>query len=336
MIAPYHIEVLAHNGDVKASYRFNNLPIAIGRGYANDLVLDDPYVAARHAVIEQAEHGELHMRDLGSKNGLLSQGKRHTQLALDGEHAVKLGRTRLRVRGADYPVAAELTNLSREGWDGWTPALIGLAIVVLLSISSVWISDTEKFSAIRYFMGTALILAIVALWSGAWAFANRVFGHSARFGRHLFIVACALLLMDVWDIFSITLAYAFSLESLTSYGDHMMMLLAAAMVFFHLETINPERSRRFAALCAVLAVLGSGLLLMNNYQRYGRLGSELYMSYILPPQVRLSPNQPAMQFIDEAGSLKALVDEERLKPVNSDLLLLEEGEDEPPADDAQH
>lgn len=333
MIAPYHIEVLAHNGDVKASYRFTSLPISIGRGYGNDLVLDDPYIAAQHAVIEQSDSGELHLRDLGSKNGLLSQGARLTQVVLDGQHAVKLGRTRIRLRGADYPVAAELTNLSREGWDGWTPALIGLAIVVLLSIASVWITDTEKFSAIRYFMGTALILAIVALWSGAWAFANRVFGHSARFGRHLFIVACALLLMDLWDLFSISLAYAFSLESLTRYGDHVVVLLAAGMVFFQLETINPERSRRFAMLCGVLAVVGSGLLLMNNYQRYGRLSSDLYMTYILPPQVRLSPNQPAMQFIDDAAGLKAQLDQERLKPVNTDLMLMDEGEEDAPAQD---
>ena len=32
-------------------------PLSIGRGYNNDIILNDPYVAAEHLVIDTAEHG---------------------------------------------------------------------------------------------------------------------------------------------------------------------------------------------------------------------------------------------------------------------------------------
>ena len=341
MSAAYYVEVLNDAGEVQDRHGFDALPVSIGRGYGNDLVLDDAYVAARHAVIELSDSGEVVVRDLGSRNGLLQEGRRHVELAIDGDSSVRLGRTMLRIRSATYPVAEELLldvivptragNKAPAYTEGWQGALAGLAIIILLSVSSVWISDTEQFSAIRYFMATALILGIVLIWCGGWAFAGRVFGSHAshnttRFSRHLFIVACGLLAMDVWDIFSVTAAYAFSVESLTRYSEHVVVILSAAIIFFHLRTINRERSRRFALLCGLLVVLGSGLILMNNYQRYGRLSGDLYMTYILPPQVRLSPDQPVARFMEDAGNLKARVDEERLKPVKDRLMLIEDEE----------
>ncbi len=40
-----------------------------------------------------------------------------------------------------------------------------------------------------------------------------------------------------------------------------------------------------------------------------------------------------MQFIDDAAGLKAQLDQERLKPVNTDLMLMDEDEEDAPAQD---
>ena len=137
-------------------------------------------------------------------------------------------------------------------------------------------------------------------------------------GRHLFILGCGFAAMEFWGFLSDTIAFALSLEVFTRYGAHVEIAIFAAMIFFHLLNIKPGRTRLFAVISIILAVLGSGLMLMINYHSNGRLANELFMDVRLPPAVRLSPNKPVSQFIGNAARLKTGVDEERAEPVNGD------------------
>ncbi|MFZ6649601.1 FHA domain-containing protein [Undibacterium sp. TJN25] len=318
MNSPFFVEVLASKDEVRHRHQVSALPIRIGRAYDNDFILDDPHTAAHHAIVEQGEDGSLHMRDLGSHNGIVHQGKRLPLISINGNTVVRLGHTNLRVRAADFQVADELADTTIHGWEGWPPALSGLAIIALLAALSTWLGDVSKFEAIRYLMAITYVLSGALVWSAVWAFANRLFGGHARFGRHLFITGCGMAAMEVWSLFSGTAAYALSLEELSRYGSHVMIAITAAMVYFHLGTINPRHPRRVAVTAIILGLLGSGLMLMMNFQRYGQAGDELYMSQILPPAIRLSADKPVDQFINEAKSLKDKVDADRTKTVSHD------------------
>ncbi|MES2107031.1 MAG: FHA domain-containing protein [Pseudomonadota bacterium] len=316
--APFFVEVLASKDEVKHRHQVNALPIRIGRGYDNDFILDDPHTAAHHAIVEQGEDGNLQVRDLGSHNGIVHRGKRLPLISINGNTVVRLGHTNLRVRAADFQVSDELADTTIHSWEGWPPALSGLAIMALLSLLSTWLSDVSKYETIRYLMAVAYVLSGGLIWSGIWAFANRLFGGHARFGRHLFIAGCGMAAMEAWSLFSATAAYALSLELLSRYGSHVVIAITAAMAYFHLSIINPRHPRRIATTAVILGLIGSGLMLMMNYQRYGQAADELYMSQILPPSIRLSADQPVDQFINDAKSLKEKVDADRSKAVGHD------------------
>jgi hypothetical protein len=151
-----------------------------------------------------------------------------------------------------------------------------------------------------------------------WAFANRLFGRHARLGRHLFILGCALVAVLAYKILAGLAAYAFSIEAITRYGSHVAIVFAAGMVYFHLRTVKPQNARRFATTALILAILGSGLTLISNEQRTGRIGDELYMSLILPPEVRVSPDHTVDEFIVDVNKMKARLDKERMKKVKDD------------------
>jgi pSer/pThr/pTyr-binding forkhead associated (FHA) protein len=313
MNAPYFIEVLARNGDVKSRHRFDQLPIRIGRGYHNDLILDDPYIAVQHASVEITDLGSLSLRDLGTQNGIVLNGKRESIITLS-DNIVRLGHTNLRIRDATFKVEKEIADKTSYGWEGWPPALTAMIMIALTSLISVWLTNTEKFSAISYLLATAVIFGVVIFWCGCWAFANRVIGGHTRFGRHLFIVACAIVCSDLWELISSTFAYAFSWEFLNRYGSHISIGIGAGMVFFHLITVNNQHQKRFLKLCLVLTLLGSGIILMLNYQRNGKFSDSLYMTQILPPALHLSSDVPVAQFIQDAQSLKKQLDQARLEP----------------------
>jgi len=311
MNGPFFIETLARNGDVLHRHRVDKLPITIGRGYNNDFILDDAHTAPTHAVVELAEDGALVMRDLGSQNGIVVHGKRQSSVPINGTTVVRLGHTRLRVRDAAFPVEAEITDTTMHAWEGGVPALAGMALIALFVGVTEALSDTGAFQAIRYLLVIVTGIGAGMVWSGVWALANRIFGGHARLGRHLFILGSGLVAIGAWKALSSVLAYAWSAEVFTRYGNHVVMLILVAMIYNHLRTVKPHKPRAFISSCAVFLALGSGLILMRNYEAAGRLRDELYMSVILPPEVRQSKDHSVDEFMGDAAKLKAAADEAR-------------------------
>jgi len=311
MTGPWFIETLARNGDVLHRHRVEQLPIRIGRGYDNDYILDDPYAAPHHALVEVGEDGALLLRDLGTRNGVVHAGKRSERLALGGNTVVRLGHTTLRIRAADFPVPAELRDRTMHAWEGALPGLCGAVLTALVALFTMWLADTQPYRPFRYLLALAYGLGAGLVWSGLWAFGNRLFGRHARLGRHLFIFGCGVAALMLFRLVSSAVGYAYSIEVLTRYGSHVAIALVAGMVYFHLTTVKPEPRRRHALTCAALALLGSGLVLISNEQRNGRLADELYMSVLLPPEMRATGDSSVDAFMADVSDMKEKLDRER-------------------------
>jgi hypothetical protein len=320
MNGPWFVELLARNGDVLHRQRVDGLPIRIGRGYDNDVILDDDYAAAAHAVVEQDASGRLLLHDLGTRNGIVIQGKRRQDAELTGGTVVRIGHTALRVRAADFPVVPELLDRTFHGWEGVLPAAAGLALAGGVALLARWLSDTEYFQLARYAEALASGLAAALLWGGIWACANRLFARHARLGRHVFVFGCGAAALAGYALLGSTLGYALSAEGFTHYASHVATVLLAGMIYFHLCTIRPRNRTRYRWVCAGLAVLCSGLILAGNVQRTGRLSDELYMSVLMPPAIRVSPDHGVDEFMRDVEAMKGQLDRSRgRKPGDDDI-----------------
>lgn len=311
MSGPWFIETLARNGEVLQRCRVDALPIRIGRGYDNDFIIDDDYVAASHARIEMDAAGRLLLRDLDSKNGLDHRGRRLREVVLSGETVVRIGHTTLRVRAAGFPVAPEREDRTFHRWEGTLPGSAGMLLGVGAALFLRWLSDTRYFEFGRYVEAAAWGIGAALLWSGAWALLNRLFGRHARLGRHLFVFGCGLVALVLTALLLATAAYAWSLEALTRYASHAAVLLVAGMVYFHLCTVSPQHRRRYRWSTAGMALLVSSLILISNLQRSGRLADELYMPVLLPPALRVSPDYSVDVFMRGVEDMQAPLDRER-------------------------
>lgn len=315
--APYFVELLGRHGEVKLRHRFEALPITIGRSYANDVILDDASVAQFHAVIEATETNELYIRELGSQQGIIHEGKRVSRLMVNGHQVVKLGVNLMRVRNIAF-IAHDDTPQQVELQSGnFYPALASLLLLTSSSTLSIWMNNTGQFSIASYLFGIAVLFVLVMLWSGCWAFANRVIDGHPRFFRHLLIVSTTLLLIDASSVISMIIGYAFSLEFISAYGNHIAMMMVSIMIYYHLTTISHHHPKRFTTICTLFALVGSGLIFLTNYQRSGQFADELYMPYLLPPAIQQSVNQDAAQFIREAQALKLPLDKKRLEAIDN-------------------
>jgi hypothetical protein len=320
MNGPWYIELLARNGDVLQRHCVDALPIRIGRGYANDVILDDDYAAPSHAVVEPDADGRLVLRDLGSRNGIVVRGRRVQDVVLAGDTVARIGHTALRVRAADWPVAPELVDRTFHGWEGVLPGALGLLLAGAVALLARWLADASLFEGARYAEALAAGLAVALLWSGAWACANRLFARHARLGRHLFVFGCGVAALAAYVLLGSTLAYAFSAEAFTHYASHVAVVLVAGAVYFHLCTIRPQNRVRYRWICAGLAVLCSSLILAGNVQRTGRLSDELYMAVLMPPALRVSQDHGVDEFMRGVEAMKGPLDRSRgRKPGDDDI-----------------
>jgi hypothetical protein len=320
MSGPWFVELLARNGDVLQRRRVDRLPIRVGRGYDNDVILDDDYAAAAHAVVEEDASGRLLLRDLGTRNGIVVDRKRRQETVLTGDTVVRIGHTALRVRAADYPVAPELVDRTFHGWEGTLPGAAGLALAGACALLARWLADTGFFELVRYAEALAGGLAAALLWAGVWACANRLFGRHARLGRHLFVFGCGAAALMAYALAGSTVAYAFSAESITHYASLVATVLVAGMIYFHLCTVRPRNRVRYRWICAGCAVLCSGLILAGNLQRTGRLSDELYMSVLMPPDIRVSPDHGVDEFMRDVEAMQGPLDRSRgRKPGDDDI-----------------
>jgi pSer/pThr/pTyr-binding forkhead associated (FHA) protein len=72
-------------------------PIKVGRGIFADICIDSPSISRRHCEFFLDPHGTLIVHDLGSKNGVLIDGKRVTRGVITPESEIRIGLIKLRV-----------------------------------------------------------------------------------------------------------------------------------------------------------------------------------------------------------------------------------------------
>jgi S1-C subfamily serine protease len=79
-------------------------PFLIGRGTGCALMLQDPNVSRRHAVVRALGDGTAEVRDVGSSNGTYVNGELVKEAVVDGGDMVQVGETLLYVEGEGVPM----------------------------------------------------------------------------------------------------------------------------------------------------------------------------------------------------------------------------------------
>lgn len=258
------LEVLGPRGE-RTRLRLGALPLTVGRGYGNDLILDDPYVDGRHARIAVDEAGTLVVEDLGSVNGLATPGGRASRVEARPGARVRLGRTTLLFRDPEEEVPPALPDPGEtaraRGWAGGRAVRLALPTAALAAVAANgWLGSYEGSGAGDAF-STALGFAFLgAAWAGVWAVAGRVAGQRFHFGGHLAVASAATLAGLAYGAAAAWGEFLFPENPLSSpVALAVWTGLAAALVAGHLGLASAlPRGRRWRA---GLATAGAMLLL---------------------------------------------------------------------------
>ncbi|MGZ5132513.1 MAG: FHA domain-containing protein [Caldimonas sp.] len=323
------LEAIDRDGMVRQAWRIERWPVTIGRALDNDVVLTDPHVAARHATLDLVQSGaaaaSLVVSAGATVNGLavahdrIAGGSSKTYADTGRDLDLHIGRTALRLRLPGHALAPEqplAPIVSRER--RWLPTA-GLALVAIAVVLFSTYLETDPDGLGRA-IGTSLLgtLMVATLWCGFWALLSKIFARQSSFGWHVRVFVIASLVGVVLGAVPPLLAFAFSWPWVTDFTFVAIYAAIATTIYFHLLAVEPGRERLMRGVAAVGFAAGVALQLWFNVQRTGRLGEELYMNHLFPPQLRVARPVPVDRFVEGLAPMQAILDKKAREQSGSD------------------
>ena len=312
------VEILSrHHREVVARHRFAQPEVRIGRGYDNDLVLDDPHVAFHHLRLYRSDAGDLVAEDIGSANGLFidRDPRRQQRVLLDGDRVIRIGGVQLRVREPGYAVARERL----EGTPGrlW-PAAVALPVAILaIEALSLWLSETGEPKVSRYVMPLVDVSGLALAWTGVWAVLSRVFAGRAQFERNFIIGLSGLLAYSLYDEFAQFTAFSLAWRVPIAYEYVAMWAVLGIVCNGHIQELG-ARSRLSAAAIAAVALLAIATQSLTQSEARADFGQPSYLRRLMPPALRLAPLESEAAFFSDVERLKGQIDADRKQPAAAD------------------
>ena len=306
------VEILSRHREVVARHRVEGDSLTIGRGYGNDVVIDDPHVAADHVRIGRDASGALVAEDLGSVNGLYLEGvaARVARAALDGNAAIRVGQTLLRIRDDAHVVPAEQPIVTRRA--RWPLLVLLSAIILGIEVIGAWRGDFTEFKASTYIQPLLNVIGIVGIWVAIWTLASRIAARAARFESHLLIGLVAMLTVSVMNEFLDFGAFAFSLPDLVEARFALGFIVIGAAAFVHMRVIGPRRLRWKLAGAVALPVLMVAYHSVIDADTQRTRDLPTYVHLLLPPSIRLTPLRTEDRFLKDLGDMKERIDKARV------------------------
>ena len=304
------VEILGRHGEVVARHRCDGAEIAIGRGYDNDVVIDDPTVGPRHLRIVRDAEGRLVAFDQGTTNGLYVDDRGPLpSVPVDGDRPLRIGRTQLRIREANYAVAPERKALPVT--HVWPRALAVAAAVIVLETFLAWLGDTSERKLARYVLPLGGLIVLTLAWTLGWAILTRIFSGQARFERHLLIACSGLLTFSLWDELVDAVAFAFSWRALADYQYIGMWALLAAICYLHLREVAPVRLRLKAGIVFGIGAAAAAAQTLAQSELKPWNARDASLRDQKPPFMRVVPPKDGTAFFAEAERLKPKLDRAR-------------------------
>lgn len=318
------IELVEREGHPARCVDVRAWPVTLGRALDNDIVLDDPHVAAHHAVLvplaaasgdgagdgngngNGAASGRIALRVLPSRNGVRLSGKAvqaDTPLALPaGGALLQMGTTHVRLRLPAEVLAPERLLLGHAGGTATRTLLQGVALVALLCAQHAISLDTgADFSA---WLSTMFGLPLVVMaWCGLWALLSKLFQHRFDFSGHLRIALPWLLGFGLLEALWPQVAAALNWPLVWQLAPALEVVGGALLVHAHLRHVLPTRPRAVSAAVAGMLLLGGGISVAGSLRVNDSPFSTPYMSTLPLPALRLAGSVPAATLVQDMAPL---------------------------------
>ncbi|MGD9007878.1 MAG: FHA domain-containing protein [Desulfobacteraceae bacterium] len=303
------IQELTPRNRVVRTCTFDALPVTIGRGYDNDLILSDAYVCPGHATIHRTETG-WQIEDKASKNGVYIKNRKEIVAGaapLTSGDLLVLGRTRLRVLSADHPVPEtkkiQITKRTRRRHE--VPLLAwSLTLVCVLTI--VWdfyldLGDENPFEELfQAIIAIMVIMGLMFIWSAGWSFVGRVLKNKPNFHYHLLLAVSGLIAIELSLYANNFIGYNTCNAALREHmGALFPIIIIGALFALSIRAATRLPGLQIHLICAVIVMLLASVFIFAQVNSRSKFSSSPEFDAVLyAPWAQVVKSESIDQFME--------------------------------------
>ena len=286
-------------------------PARVGRAYDADVIVDDPFVAPLHVLIEPAGDGRFSVSDLGSVNGirLSARGERVETATLGPDDLVRVGQSQIRIRAPGHRVADERPMRAVALYRRPLAFTLLAFLTIAVFLWNAWVLTSDDNDRFDMIYPTVAMTIVVAVWIAMWSFISTAVGSRLNFAAHG-SVACAgvIALIAVETLFDYV-AFAFDVSWADYVGGGATAVLLAYIVFRHLRLNSRAKTRGLAMVAGTISLVMCGMAAgLGLALELSREGGQRYSDAIKPPAFLFVHGQSAEVFLSDVQALKGEVD----------------------------
>lgn len=308
------VEILDRHGDVSSRHPVYAWPLRVGRAYTNDIVLDDPYVAANHLEINHVDEGRYQLKIVSSINAMMldSLHGKQADATVSASQVARIGHTQLRIRPVDYAVSAEKSLPSYDWLRGWPALFVGVTVLLLTHLLTLWLNYDRADGYNILLLPVVGAITLLLIWVGFWALIGRVLSGRANFIAHTVNASLGVaLLIFLGVLLNGYVDFAFNSNLMTNVLPEVTEpLIIGTLLYRHIGLVSRMSRRKLGMI--VVALMAS-LIGFSYVTEKGTADDKLTdMSFsrtIGPPFILLAHGKSTEAFIAGASRLKAKVDE---------------------------
>lgn len=304
------IELLDREGVVSQRFPVSHWPVTIGRAYACDIIVDDPFVAPRHLQISGNADDTFAVEDLESVNGMHINGRRvlNRTASLTPDDLVRFGHSQLRVRHSAHPVADE-TPIVPHTWDRQPRTLLFTALILLcLTGAAGFLSYNSEDSMVEVLTMIMGVLSVTGIWVSGWTLVGRVFSGQTHFVAHAVIGTIGMSVFWVTDALLNLSEFSFNTTVFSDRASLIDFITLSAMLYFHLRLVSRLRKPQLGMIAATASLLLWGVATVTSMVESDQnLALRDYSTSIAPAVMLLDKGQSIDQFVNGADDLKQQV-----------------------------
>ncbi len=308
-VTPLVVQLGIKHGRAADLVRSSGNELTIGRGYSNDLVLTDEYVAANQVrLFASAQDQGWYLEVLDDSNGILLNRQSVTRadgprLVCSGDN-LTLGRTRLRVFAEDHPIDAPRKLTSR----GWHQGSVGVLLPLLALLASIGLDrileqwfKVPMSDLLQAGSEVLALLVSVFVWVGIWALIGKMFRNQGNFFPQLLalsvisIVATPLPLLLEWMEFTTNRQ---QLGNALQYGS--ALLVGIVILRYHL-LLSTNILRTWVVAGVVGCVALGAVLFVGWSEQQGFVSGPVYSRELAPDSVYLGSLDTLDQYMTRLG-----------------------------------
>ena len=309
-------------GRIAELVRSHGEDILIGRGFNNQLVIQDDYIAPQQLRIFQQENQTWWVEILDQTNSVLLNGKTLNDAEIDKDDSsfqirsgdrITIGRTTLSVYSAEHKVEKTRKLLTRSLHQESISLTLPMILLILLSAFDIALEHfvvTPQESLTTYITTSLLSAFIVLIWVSLWALAGRIFRHNSHFGQQLLATTLILFALSVFGPWPQLLEFTFSSTSTGTVLNYLLAFICFALLLkFHL--LFATNLRRTGAIALSISALVVGGSASYQYYQQNEFSYEANYSQVIRPNfMHLGSDLDMDEYLKQTQQVLDAIDEQ--------------------------